>query len=87
VCQIPSWAAANVVRIFPNDPEQASYFNAAWHAYLMFCRAYDTVLPTLRPQYALAVERIAPPADAKRRDEHLHRLGGHLLTTGAALCR
>lgn len=75
------WAQAAVERIFPSDQEQVAYFNAAWDAYLMFCPAYDDVLPVLRAQYAQAVARVGHyDREAKRRRDPQQHLGQHLMT-------
>ena len=53
-----SWATNCVDKIFlPRDSER-QFWDAAWGAYIMFCRPYGDVFDILRNQYEIAVERI-----------------------------
>jgi hypothetical protein len=51
------WAESLVPRLFPTDTSAASFFAAAWNAYVVFNRAYVSVFEILRESYELAVER------------------------------
>lgn len=51
------WAKSLVPRLFPTDDEAASFFSAAWNAYVVFNRAYIAVFEVLRESYDLAVGR------------------------------
>lgn len=74
------WVADNARRIFPDDPNTWLYWEAAWSTYLAFCPAYDDVFLTLRPQYALAIERLGKPARLKARGADLKgNLAAHLM--------
>lgn len=50
------FAQACVERIFPEATGEEPFFWAAWGAYVVFCNAYTTVLPVLRPVYARAIQ-------------------------------
>jgi hypothetical protein len=51
------WAESLVPRLFPTEPDAASFFSAAWNAYVVFNRAYVEIFEILRESYDLAVER------------------------------
>lgn len=53
IASLPEFAAA----VFPSDPEEAGLFSAAWNAYVVFNRAWESVFEILRASYARAVER------------------------------
>lgn len=71
----PEWTTAHLSRIFP-DAEQMSHLReAAWEAYIVFCRPYDDVLTVLEQEYYKAVERVGKIEVGKQSlsdpDEHL----------------
>lgn len=74
-----AWAAAHVGAIFPEDLNHADFFHAAWSTYVVFCPAYATVFPILRPVYRRAIAELNGAMNAKgeRQAEHL---GEHLMT-------
>jgi hypothetical protein len=75
------WAERGTSRIFPQAESTKPLRDAAWVAYISFCKPYNDVLPVLRDEYARAVERIGtvttdvPPLESA--DE---RLASHLMT-------
>ncbi|MBN2308048.1 MAG: hypothetical protein JXR94_03705 [Candidatus Hydrogenedentes bacterium] len=74
------WAEAEKERIFPAAPQDRHLFDAAWEAYITFCKPYDSVLPVLREEYALAVERVGTWTDEYHRIAHPdERLVDHLM--------
>jgi hypothetical protein len=54
------WAHANVGSIFPLDDRLRE---AAWDAYLTFCRPYDTVYDALSGLYQQSVDALDPESD------------------------
>lgn len=75
------WAAANIARILPPDPELASLRDAAWNTYVGWCPPFDSVYDMLQHEYEAAVERIPSEgtvgfADDERADA---KLGEHLV--------
>lgn len=76
----PDWTKTAVARIFPDEPEGAELYAAAWEAYLMACPPYREVLPILRPEYARAASYVAScDTDGKQRFRPALRLGEHLV--------
>jgi hypothetical protein len=73
------WAREVAIKIFPNAEQLLSLWDAAWSTYIKFSGAYDNVFEILRPQYALAVERIVPSSDTSS-DSIVERLAAHLIT-------
>jgi len=75
----PRWAAQNVRRIFPPEHDSLEFWSAAWHTYIVFCKAYDNVFEILPEEYARAIGRIGGLSSDRRYlaspDE---RLGRHL---------
>lgn len=51
------WARSLVPKLFPIDDEAASFFSAAWNAYVVFNPAYIAVFEVLHESYDLAVDR------------------------------
>lgn len=51
------WARSLVPKLFPTDDEAATFFSAAWNAYVGFNRAYIAVFEVLQKSYDLAVDR------------------------------
>jgi hypothetical protein len=75
-----SWAATLAPRIFPSDPEEAGLFSAAWNAYVVFNRAWESVFEILRASYALAVERFEEvDEDRYMAGNPREHLGEHLI--------
>lgn len=76
----PAWAQAAVPRIFPADEALAAYRDAAWNAYLMFCRPYDALLPVLEHEYLQAVRALASQRQSKKHvHSHNERLTEHVM--------
>ena len=63
-----AWAQQAVPRIFPADEEHAPYRRAAWDTYLLFCPAYDDVLPVLEQEYLRAARELASAEPKKKRE-------------------
>jgi hypothetical protein len=77
----PTWAEARKGRIFPLDEESQAYFDAAWNAYVVFCRPYDNVFDLLRDAYMHAVKRMGDLDDSTSWVENPDkRLIEHLMT-------
>lgn len=79
-----SWAEAHRETIFPPSPEQIELWAAAWGAFVTFSRPYSDLLPLLREEYRVAIERLG---EIGRRSRWLgssetpdERLADHLLT-------
>lgn len=51
------WAESLVSRLFPLGADAATYFSAAWNAYVVFNRAYVALFEILRQGYEVAVDR------------------------------
>jgi hypothetical protein len=70
-----SWATCNAEKIFPMDSSSATFFEASWNTYIVFCTPQDTVLEILKLQYAAAVEKLKGKAETQDRphnpEEHL----------------
>lgn len=81
------WARTRAAKIFPQNPESAAHFDAAWNTYVVFCtpydifcRPYDNVLEILRPFYHLALQRIGVRRDDTRwLEDPDKRLAEHLM--------
>lgn len=74
----PTWAESRLGTIFPVQPEQAPWFEAAWDAFIVFTPPFDSMATTLAGVLAVAVERL--PDDDERgghRDPDRH-LAEHL---------
>lgn len=54
-----TWATQNVGNIFPADDAQFLYWEAAWEAYVSFCRPYKSALNLLKGEYRRAIVRLA----------------------------
>jgi hypothetical protein len=48
----------NVQKIFPQEEEFRSLYNAAWEAYIVFCKPFDNVFDLLEREYSRAVDDI-----------------------------
>jgi hypothetical protein len=76
----PEWADAIGRRVFPTDPTDAGYFDAAWGAYINYTPAWTDVFPVARDAYAHAIDRLSRLSGEDSRDETPQRLGDHLFT-------
>lgn len=73
------WAASNIERILPSDPEQRALRAAAWRTYLTVCPPYTFMYTSLRSYYDDAVSDLAPTRPTSRREaEAEERLVEHL---------
>src|SRR5690606_36706480 len=54
----PTWAESRLETIFPVQPEQAPWFEAAWDAFIIFTSPFDDIAVTLADAFAAAVERL-----------------------------
>jgi hypothetical protein len=74
------WVTANLIRIFPVDPQYAHLRDAAWETYIIFSQPYNDPLAVLSDEYARAVDRIGTKPERApgpgNPDEHL---GEHLM--------
>lgn len=76
----PKWAKGNLSQIFPRNEMSYPLRDAAWEAYIVFCRPYDNVFEVLRDEYKYAVDRIGTSTrDRKFADPDQH-LANHLMT-------
>lgn len=74
------WAATRKDAIFPAAPDQEARREAAWEAYVVFCRPYDVAFELLKDQYAWAIERIGAYTAGKRHvGNPEQRLAEHLM--------
>ncbi len=72
----PAWAAAIEPCVFPRSEDDATRFDAAWHAYITHTPAWVDAFRVLREAYAHAIGRGLSKADAE--DDDGRRLGDHL---------
>lgn len=73
------WTIANLDNIFPSDPEEIRYWEAAWEAYMLYCgRMYTEMYKLLRPQYWRAVRAMARSEVSKVIKRTEHRSAYHL---------
>lgn len=70
------WAGENAERIFGPQPDGLG--DSAWANYVMFCTAYNDVLPLVRPFYLRAINTIGTGFKAKFEDVDRH-LVDHLM--------
>jgi hypothetical protein len=76
----PTWATANVDRIFSPDGAFPELSSVAWEAYIIWGGTYDNMLTVLRDQYAHAIDRIGRGAVSARHPEQPDdRLAEHLM--------
>lgn len=74
------WAAAHKSSIFPTEPENTAFLDAAWTAYIMYRGAYSDVFDILEDTYLAAVEKIAQEHSKEERiADRNKRLGEHLM--------
>jgi hypothetical protein len=64
----PNWAASRIETIFPVQPADAAWFEAAWDAFVVFTPPFDRMAVVLADVFAAAVERL--PADDDGRSHH-----------------
>lgn len=75
------WLREKAETIFPSDKAKQSYWEAAWTSYLAFSQVYVDVFELLRPQYQLAVDRLAAPVVLPRLPiDPKQRLAEHLMS-------
>ena len=77
----PMWTQNAVESIFPAEEPLAAYRSAAWDAYLMFCRPYDSLLSLLEQEYLRSARALLTPDQSEK---HGHspsvRLAEHLMS-------
>jgi hypothetical protein len=74
------WADTIAPQVFPIDPEQDTYFAAAWSSYIRFNRPYTDVFDVIRSAYFHATEKLGEEAEPTAgRDGPNERLGDHLI--------
>lgn len=75
------WAASNVEKIFPAEPEQRALRAAAWGAFLAFTRPHPETFEVLRDEYRRSVELLRSSSSGRwmsaQPDE---RFAEHLMT-------
>lgn len=64
----PDWAASRIETIFPVQPDDAAWFDAAWDALIVFTPPFDSMAVVLADVFAAAVERLR--ADDNGRSHH-----------------
>ena len=75
-----AWARDNRQRIFPASDEERDAWEAAWHAYVLCCPAYDNIFPVLRDEYSRAVDRIdVQSSSARGPSDPDYHLAEHLM--------
>ncbi len=74
------WVKDNQHIIFPSDPSQQKFFDAAWETYMTYSPAYHDLYEILKTQYERAIQEIGTHTDSKH---HLtnpeQNLVGHLI--------
>lgn len=74
------WAESHKSSVFPTEPEQSMFLDAAWTAYILYRGAYNVVFDILEDTYRIAVERIAQEHSKEERiADRNKRLGEHLM--------
>lgn len=74
----PAWARGHVAAIFPSDPAQHPYWQAAWNAHLEQQSLTDQAWHLLRPQYARAVDALDSNVNGEWALARARFLGHHL---------
>lgn len=74
----PLWAEQHLPAIFPPDPDQRDFWEAAWNAHLQRLNIADRAWQLLRPQYARAVDALDPDMKGDRTLTRAKYLGHHL---------
>lgn len=73
------WAKKRVATIFPRDNQATTLREAAWDAYIVFCKPYNDVLPVLEDEYRYEIERLPRAANETHGvGDPIERLGAHL---------
>jgi hypothetical protein len=74
------WAEAITPQVFPIDPEQSTYFDAAWSSYIRYNRPYAGVFDVIGSAYFHATDKLDQEAEpAADRGGPNERLGDHLI--------
>jgi hypothetical protein len=73
-----TWVKENVDRIF--KPEAKLAQRIAWINYVLFCAAYDDLLPILGSHYEKAVDSLASDLDSSIKSQYGRNLVGHLVS-------
>jgi hypothetical protein len=74
----PEWAEQRLPAVFPPDPDQQGYWEAAWNAHLQRLNVTDRAWELLRPQYARAVDALDSDMKRHRTLTRAKYLGHHL---------
>src|SRR3989441_1054517 len=73
-----SWVKDNVELIF--KPQGKLFERVAWINYVLFCQAYDELLPILQSQYERAIDSLAEPLDSSVKSQFERNLIVHLIS-------
>jgi len=73
-----AWIKENVDRIF--KPEAKLAERIAWINYVLFCAAYDELLPILASQYERAVDSLWSDLDSSTKSQYERNLVAHLVS-------
>jgi hypothetical protein len=73
-----AWAKENADRIF--KPEAKLAVRIAWINYVLFCEAYDDLLPILASQYERAVDSLNSDLDSSVNSQYERNLVAHLVS-------
>ena len=72
------WVLKNLSRIFPQEQSLQDRRDAAWGAYIRYCRLYDEVALVLRDEYRKEIKRLGEEKEGDER--HIDRsLAEHLM--------
>lgn len=74
----PGWTKEHLDEIFPAGSAQQDFRQAAWDAYILYCRPYSDVFHDLRDEYRHAVSQLKQRDDPSRRDTD-KRTAEHLM--------
>lgn len=75
-----AWVRGELPRIFPEEEALTALRDAAWVAYIHYCRVYDSSFEVLRDEYRKAVDRLpAAKTDKRRHEDPNGHLGEHLM--------
>jgi len=73
-----SWAKENVELIFKPDAKPSE--RVAWINFLLFCQAYDDLLPVLSTQYEKAIDSLATSFDSSVKSQYERNLVAQLVS-------
>jgi hypothetical protein len=73
-----SWANEKIELIFKPDTKPSE--RVAWINYLLFCPAYDDLLPTLSAQYQRAIDSLAASFNSSVKSQYERNLVSHLVS-------